>query len=174
MPLIFDAISPTTKTQRRCRRNFRSSIALAILLDMLILALAIFILAFYWGTTYNWAIFLKSLHLVRLMLLFSAYWSEIEILNIIGASNSLKLLKILSYYTPLGLWIAIGWIDLVCFRVPLLLVDFMVLSLTGSFLSLRILLFLSLDIWLIAEFFFSNYLVYKRGVEHTLAVVYGL
>jgi hypothetical protein len=170
--LNLDGVVPTKSQIQRTRRRLRRSILIALVVDLFILALGLFILAFYWASTYNWAIFLKGLHVVRVALLFSAYCSRINPLEMVGGTNQLKLLKVFSQYAPLHGWIIVGWLDLVVFRVPLLPVDLLVLSLTGSFLSLRQLLFVSLDVWLIFEFFLSNYLVYRRGVEGTLRAVY--
>ena len=164
--IILDNADVTNeKRGRRARRNFRAQITILIIYDIVLLILAGFILIFWWGLPYYWGIFLKILHVLRISLILVVAMADIDPLCIIGTGKTWKLIKFFSYYNHLGIWLVVGWIDLVLTRIPLLILDPIILAISGHFLSLRLILSILLDCFLVAEIPISIYLVYTIGVR---------
>ncbi len=163
--LILDNVEITDSKCRRAQRNFRVQVVLLLLYDIVLLVLAAFILIFWWGETYNWGILFKSLHLIRISLLLVVLMADIEPLCIIGTGKIWKLVKFFSYYSHLGIWLVVGWVDLLITRLPLFLIDPIVLAFAGNFVSVRLLFLTILDILLIVEIPLSIHLVYTIGVR---------
>jgi hypothetical protein len=150
----------------KLRYRFKKWVFCVIILDLIIISYMFFcFFYFYIDTGIFWLAIPKFIQIIRTILLISLLFMNVVVYYLRGYEIKYRLFltKHFKKYIPLGLWSLIGTFDLV-FRLLSPFITIIVLLATGSFLQYQTLLFLSLDLIYILEFYLSLKMIYNYGV----------
>lgn len=160
--IILDSISDDEIKSKKKRLNLqlKKKIFLVSCIEFLLIIFTISTVIIWWYQGFIWTIFSRLFGQLRFIFLFISLALRIPVVNMLGNGKYTGIMKSLSIIPPLGIWELIGIVDLLFLRIPLFFVDLIYLATTGTFVSIRTLVYLILGLSLILEFFVSNYVIY--------------
>jgi hypothetical protein len=158
------------KKEKRINRYFKCITLLCILIEIasVIPFLSCFII--YIDTGLFWTLIPKFIQLIRIILLVYTLFMKTPVywLRGIRISHTIMLIKHWKIFPPLGLWLLIGFVDLLLFRVLTILIDFIVFLALDSIGTTQSLLYIATDLIYVLEFYLTLNILYYIGVVNNI------
>ena len=166
-----DHINTTELNERKniLQRYFKKRVFFALLFHIFILIATLTYIYFLLESTFIRVVFISVLNVFRIFLLIYILMKrEILIVYIYGVDNYYKILRHVSFYPSLGLWLLIGFIDFYIIRLKIPIIDFLYFFLWRRNDWRIFLIYLSLDLFYIFDFYFTLHIVYYKGIRQNV------
>ncbi len=153
---------------RQLRSVFRRYVCLALMLHTATAALTGLYLFVWWDSGYTIVLFARGFVIVRILMLLAVLTIRIDVLSIFGVGHYYKILRHFKRYTPLGLWLLIGFVDLYFIRWKIVAFDVIHFLFSGPVNSLQFPAYLALDLLYIGDFYVTLHWVYYVSVRRNV------
>lgn len=160
------SIEEIRNKHRELKNIFKSHLFVSFLLEILLVITNYACIIRWAESEFRWTLFLHVANLIRaILLLYVIAFVDVSVVKIMGIGKYYKIIRHFRYYTPLGLWILIGFVDLYLLRYTIVIMDIMYFTVFAREIdTFQITTYLLLDVLMIGEFYFSIYTVYYNGV----------
>lgn len=152
------------------RKRLKCAIIKVIFIDTFLLIWNSILFSFYKEEKEVFFSYIRSILLLKIFLLaFIVTSVKVEVTKIYGPHPNKKILRIISYYTSLGIWLIIGNIEM--------LISFIMFFIDIYYIStqyeiqrelIKFINFIVIDFFYMIEYYLSLNLIYKKGVYKNL------